>query len=87
MTWNYRVIDIAEREGYEVPCFILAEVYYNEDGTPWGYSSTDIEGETLEEVKQTLKAMKRALKEEVLQASFFENLENKYKPEVGEYEL
>ena len=83
MTWNYRVIDIAEREGYDSPCFIVAEVFYNEDGTPWGYSNTGIDGENIEEIKQTLKAMKRALKEEVLQASFFENLENEYAPEIG----
>jgi hypothetical protein len=81
MTWNYRVIDTTEKEGE--PCFIVAEVFYNDDGIPWGYSDTGIDGENIEEIKQTLKAMKKALKDEVLQASFFENLETEYEPEVG----
>jgi hypothetical protein len=81
MTWNYRVIDMTEKLG--IPCFVVAEVYYNADDTPVGYSETGVDGEDIKEIKQTLKAMKRALKDEVLQVSFFENLDNEYEPEVG----
>ena len=79
--WGYRIIDMTEQLG--IPCFVVAEVYYNANDKPVGYLETGVYGEDLKEIKQTLKAMKRALKDEVLQVSFFENLDNEYEPEVG----
>lgn len=58
MSWNYRVIrmDVTHPEQ---PVYQLHEVFYDEDGKPYGCSESlvSVEGETVEEIKGDLRNM------------------------------
>ena len=61
MTWNHRVLR------YEDGTFGIHEVYYNDDGEPWGFTeSPAAEGDNPEELIETLTRMVACIAEPVL---------------------
>jgi len=70
MTWNHRVIRRTyEGTDYQEIRYEIHEVFYNDDGSIYAYTEESIEpsGETLKELKQDLKWMKKALEKPVLE--------------------
>ena len=70
MTWNHRVI----RQVYDDEVFLgIHEVFY-EDGVPdmCTKDTVGVSGESLAELKQTLKWMRKALRQPILEMSDFE---------------
>lgn len=66
MTWNYRLIDAAYLNAGD-PWLKLAEVWYDEENEPYGYSWVDeIADETLEGFKKTLCMYSSAIDKPVL---------------------
>jgi protein tyrosine phosphatase (PTP) superfamily phosphohydrolase (DUF442 family) len=63
MTWNLRLVDLAEDEN---PYVEIREVYYNEIGKPIGHCTVTMGGEDKEEVKTYLKWALEALEKPVL---------------------
>ena len=66
MSWNYRLIDAAYLNAGD-PWLKLAEVWYDEENEPYGYSWVDeLADETLEGFKKTLCMYSSAIDKPVL---------------------
>jgi hypothetical protein len=70
MNWNYRLIDLSHENGGE-PWVELHEVFYEDDGSLMGYAQATTGGEDLDDVKQTLTWMLKALEHPVLRVEDF----------------
>jgi hypothetical protein len=72
MTWNHRII---RRNGRDLA---IHEVYYNEAGDPDMVTNdaTGIYGETIDELRETLQRMLRALDTPILEYESFEQNQN-----------
>ena len=79
MSWNHRVL--AHKQGEDV-WFEIHEVYYNEKGTPNGYTSEttplSVGCDTLEGLKWVLEKMTECLQKPVLWAN--PNFPKEYTP-------
>ena len=66
MTWNHRVIKLTYDEE---TLYGIYEVFYNKDGTVMAYTENPVvaEDESLEDLEQTLKWMRKALRKPVLE--------------------
>ena len=71
MTWNFRLVEASNLNGGE-PWVQLAEVYYDDDFNPMGYTWVDVVGaESVENMKQTLEWMALAIDKPVLKDEEF----------------
>ena len=50
MSWDYRVVKHEDE-------YALQEVFYNDDGTIFGWSGIDISGYTLDDLRETVKSI------------------------------
>ena len=63
--WNYRLI----KDGPDdFQCLTVAEVYYNEDGEPYGWIDATIIGDDLKETKEVHRMMVEAFDKPILEA-------------------
>ena len=63
--WNYRLI----KDGSDdFPCLTISEVYYNEDGEPYGWIDATIIGDDLKETKEVHRMMVEAFDKPILEA-------------------
>ena len=98
MSWNYRLLDARYLNAGD-PWIKLAEVWYDEENVPWGYSWVDeLADETLEGFKKTLEMYESATTKPVLDLHEFYpsreamlkqlSLENEQRwgPKCSEYE-
>ena len=71
MTWNHRII---AKEYKDQLWFGIHEVFYNKDGVPdmCTEGAVDIIGESLSEISQTLRWMRKALRKPILNYADFE---------------
>jgi len=74
--WNYRIVKqdaglSVNNVGELVPSaiYLMAEVYYNDDGTPTGWCEACPHGEDVYELRQDYKMMKEALSKPILDES------------------
>jgi len=75
MTWNHRVIRKEYKGFNEIEIqFGIHEVYYNDDGVPdmCTENPVDVVGDNIKELKQTLRWMRKALSQPVLDYADFE---------------
>lgn len=72
MSWNYRVMTLNRGESYEIH-----EVYYDTSGKPEMYTANAVKpyGENLEELRENLGWMMKALEKPVLTMNDFPGLE------------
>lgn len=65
MTWNYR---ICKRTYLSEDALEVHEVYYNPDGSIWAVTEEPVTafGETLKELRSSLRRMQEATKKEVV---------------------
>ena len=69
--WNYRLV----KDGPDdFSCLTVAEVYYNEDGEPYGWIDATIIGDDLKETKEVHRMMVEAFDKPILEAKAFEKL-------------
>ena len=84
MTWNYRVI-AKEYKGFNETevAFSIHEVFYNDDGIPdmCTEDAVAVVGETLADLSQTLKWMRKALRKPILNYAAFEEYGKYYTEE------
>ena len=63
--WNYRLV----KDGPDdFQCLTVAEVYYNEDGEPYGWIDATIIGDDLKETKEVHRMMVEAFDKPILEA-------------------
>ena len=68
MTWKYRVIKTKiswKGEEFE-DWYQIHEVFYNEDGSIFGYANTGVGGESIEDIRETLEWMLECLDKPIL---------------------
>ena len=64
--WDYRLV----KDGPDdFQCLTVAEVYYNEDGEPYGWIDATIIGDDLKETKEVHRMMAEAFDKPVLEAN------------------
>lgn len=63
MDWNHRVVRVTSGDETYL---MLAEVYYNDDGTPSGYSECFIHGDDLGELRQLVNRLADAVTHPIL---------------------
>lgn len=69
--WNYRMVDATYLNGGD-PSVQIAEVFYNDDGSPMGYSFMDlVQGEDAEDLQETVKMMSEAFNKPVMRYQDF----------------
>ncbi len=63
MKWNLRIVQTTDTDGtwYEI-----REVYYDDDGVPFGHSNATVLSEEIEDMKWYIEQMKKAFSEPVL---------------------
>ena len=68
MHWNHRIIKREYPDAIEVVVYGIYEVYYNDKGVPTMCTEEPMRlwGESVKDLKETLKRMKRCLDEPVL---------------------
>lgn len=69
MSWNHRVVKrMIKGLNEEVPSFGIHEAFYDKNGRVWGITQEpmDPHGETIEELRQDLEWMMKALEHPVL---------------------
>jgi len=59
--WNYRLV-----QSKEDSTTVLAEVYYNDDGTPYGFAEAGVLGEDLEEARAVYDMMGEAFTKPII---------------------
>ena len=59
--WNYRLVQSKEDN-----TVVLAEVYYNDDGTPYGFAEAGVLGEDTNEAREVYDMMKEAFTETII---------------------
>lgn len=70
MGWNHRVLAFVYEDEIRLQ---IHEVYYNSKGKPNGYTANPIfvNGESLKDIKWTLKQMKKCLNKPILSGNNF----------------
>ena len=63
--WNYRIVKIKEEETQD-EWLEIREVYYDTLGKPMGHCTATVGGETVQEIKDALDMMSKALDKAVL---------------------
>lgn len=63
-TWNHRVVKMDDEDG----TLLFAEVFYDEEGKPMGYTEPFMGSETMEGLAETLTRLLNAMNEPVLDA-------------------
>ena len=68
-TWNYRVVKATNKVTGET-LFYLSEVYYGDDGKPYGYTDSSLiaDGDTLDGLQELRDRLNQAFEEPVLDA-------------------
>jgi hypothetical protein len=64
MMWNHRVVSRVNEFAGEY--FDIVEVYYTKDGSPFGYCTASIGGDSLDELDKQIQWFKTALLKPVL---------------------
>ena len=66
--WNHRIIERIDARGTETGHWLeICEVHYGDDGRPYGHTDAiGVTGENLDELRQTLEWMQRALTQPIL---------------------
>jgi hypothetical protein len=64
-TWNHRVVKVSDESD---ECLMFAEVFYDEEGKPMGYTEPFMGSETMEGLAETLSRLLNAMNEPVLDA-------------------
>ncbi len=59
--WNYRLVQSKKDN-----TVVLAEVYYNDDGTPYGFAEADVLGEDSDEVRSIYDMMGEAFTKPII---------------------
>jgi len=98
MSWNYRMVDAMHLNGGE-PCVQMAEVFYDDDGSPIGYSFMNfVGGDNAEDLQETVKMMGEAFNKPIMRyQDFFKTrkrmmeilaleIEDKWGPKCSDYE-
>jgi len=72
MSWNHRIVR-QKLENDAGDWLKICEVYYDDKGVPWTHTvdAVGVSGETLEELKQTLEWMQKAVTEPILDEADF----------------
>lgn len=67
MTWNHRIVELKATD-HGLPVFVVAEVYYNDNGQPIMFTSDGcrVIGNTLEELAETTERIAKCLTQPVL---------------------
>jgi predicted secreted protein len=71
MTWNHRVLRHIDAWGDEFVTF--AEVFYDDNGKPEGYSTVCMVGDNIEEIREIANRLLKAADQPVLDATIFES--------------
>ena len=71
MTWNHRVLRHIDAWGDEY--YTFAEVFYDDDDKPEGYSTVCMVGDNIEEMRQIANRLLKAADQPVLEATIFES--------------
>ena len=62
MPWNHRVIKLNISDDY----YLINEVFYNKDGSIFGYANTGVGGESIDDIRETLEWMLECLDKPIL---------------------
>ena len=62
MPWNHRVIKLNISDDY----YKISEVFYNQDGSIFGYINTGVSGESIDDIRETLEWMLECLDKPIL---------------------
>lgn len=65
MKWNHRVVRVKDGDEYML---LLAEVYYNDDGTPSGYSECFMHSETKAGLVELTDRLAQAVERPIINA-------------------
>lgn len=86
MNWNHRVVRVTSRFGDETETlYMLAEVFYNDDGTPAGYTKPFMQGESKIELVQLVDRLAAAIEQPVLNGEDMKWVDNEeYDEETDE---
>ena len=71
MTWNHRVLRHIDAWGDEY--YTFAEVFYDDNDKPEGYSTVCMVGDNIEEMRQIANRLLKAADQPVLEATIFES--------------
>lgn len=71
MTWNHRVLRHIDAWGDEY--YTFAEVFYDDDDKPEGYSTVCMVGDNIEEIREIANRLLKAADQPVLDATIFES--------------
>jgi hypothetical protein len=71
MTWNHRVLRHIDAWGDEY--YTFAEVFYDDDDKPEGYSTVCMVGDNIEEIREIANRLLKAADQPVLEATIFES--------------
>jgi hypothetical protein len=71
MTWNHRVLRHIDAWGDEY--YTFAEVFYDDDDKPEGYSTVCMVGDNIEEIREIANRLLKATDQPVLDATIFES--------------
>jgi hypothetical protein len=71
MTWNHRVLRHIDAWGDEY--YTFAEVFYDDNDKPEGYSTVCMVGDNLDEMREIANRLLRAVDQPVLEATIFES--------------
>ena len=64
--WDYRLV----KDGPDdFQCLTVAEVYYNEDGEPYGWCDASLIGDDIKEAKEVHRMMAEAFDKPILEAN------------------
>lgn len=67
MNWNHRIVKINDATTNET-LYMVAEVFYNDDGTPAGYTAPFVHSESIDGLTDILNQMQTARLQPVLNA-------------------
>ena len=68
--WNYRLVNGVDEESDE-RCIILAEVYYDDTKTPYGWCNATVTADSRDEAERVYAMMFDAFKHPILQPEDF----------------
>lgn len=71
MTWNHRVLRHIDAWGDEY--YTFAEVFYDDNDKPEGYSTVCMVGDNIDEIRQIANRLLKAADQPVLDATIFES--------------
>jgi hypothetical protein len=71
MTWNHRVLRHIDAWGDEY--YTFAEVFYDDNDKPEGYSTVCMVGDNIDEIRQIANRLLKAADQPVLEATIFES--------------